>query len=72
MHPAVFMFAMLKKRGGKQGPSLVDIGARCPGCDSELPLTFEQQILLRSGQKPWLFCPACRRIVAGEPFVRGS
>jgi hypothetical protein len=49
-----------------------EIGARCPSCHCELPVTFEQRLLLADRQPSWLFCPLCRRLVAGQPFARKS
>lgn len=47
-----------------------EIGARCPDCHCELPVSFEQRLLLADGQPSWLFCPVCVRLVAGQAFVR--
>lgn len=59
----------LWKRSGKLKPSPQDIGARCPGCRCELPLTYEQRLLLVDGGPAWLFCPVCARIVSAEAFT---
>lgn len=47
-----------------------EIGARCPDCRCELPVSFEQRVLLADNQPCWLFCPLCVRLVAGQAFAR--
>jgi hypothetical protein len=49
-----------------------EIGARCPSCRCELPVSFEQRLLLADSQPCWLFCPLCVRLVAGQAFARKS
>jgi hypothetical protein len=49
-----------------------EIGARCPSCHCELPVSFEQRLLLADSQPCWLFCPLCVRLVAGQAFTRKS
>ena len=57
------------KRSGNARPPR-DIGAKCPGCRCELPLTYEQRLLLDDAAPVWLFCPLCTRIVSAEAFTR--
>lgn len=45
----------------KQDPKT--IRAECPHCRGDLPLTFEQAMLLADGQPAWVFCRVCQRIV---------
>lgn len=40
------------------------IGAECPHCRAELPLTLEQAMLLADRQPAWVFCRVCQRIVS--------
>jgi hypothetical protein len=54
----------------KRKRAIGDIGARCPQCHCELPLMFEQSLLLADDKRVWLFCPICARTVAGEGFFR--
>jgi hypothetical protein len=58
------------KRRRKLSPA--EITARCRGCHSELPIMYEQAVLLADGNPVWLFCPACTRIVAAERIVRST
>lgn len=62
----------LWKRSGKLKPSPQEIGARCPGCRCELPLTYEQRLLLADGGPAWPFCPVCARIVSADAFTRAD
>jgi len=57
-------------RSAKPRPSPRHIGARCSGCRRELPLTYEQGLLLADDRPVWLFCPLCARIVWAEAFTR--
>lgn len=60
------------KRSGKLKPSAQEIGATCPGCQCELPLTYEQRLLLADGGPAWPFCPVCARIVSADAFTRAD
>ena len=60
------------KRARKPKPTPQEIEGRCPGCRCELPLTYEQRLLLAAGAPAWPFCPLCARIVSADAFTRAD
>lgn len=56
-----------EKRKAKVTPD--SVRAICPHCRCEPNVTFEQRVLLASGQAIWPFCALCSRIVSAESVV---